>query len=332
MPDVYTQIVVIRDWWPLAGDEPNHPGLSKRRQKSHGPLQIAARLYGRGYGLISDKTAVKLPGTSEKQSSSFPSVIGISWSLSGSDQDLETSQVRVIPGLEQDLVLGDNREELYQSVHLTPPQTSQDCRLDTREDFANQGIIPKNQQSHDELKRLWNLSRTKTRTPSSHHEAAISEPEEHEPPTATSSEPLHECSSDITSNSGLDGNWILPFDGTPRRKDNSSPRSSYLDSLAAPSGQASWEMSTEASQVVSDTSRVHSPSSWSVIDATSAYTHQSTPEEMTEPAATYQSQQSDFEAHPGHQFWEWDVQRQLWRRRGRSGSDEKDWFTDIFSR
>ncbi|RSL62457.1 hypothetical protein CEP54_005714 [Fusarium duplospermum] len=44
-----------------------------------------------------------------------------------------------------------------------------------------------------------------------------------------------------------------------------------------------------------------------------------------------QVQTSDFDAHPGHKEWEWDKDRQRWKRRGRSGSEETDWFPESFA-
>ncbi|KAJ3523227.1 hypothetical protein NM208_g12531 [Fusarium decemcellulare] len=47
-----------------------------------------------------------------------------------------------------------------------------------------------------------------------------------------------------------------------------------------------------------------------------------------EDAVPIKNQLSDFEMHPGHKTWVWDVQRQRWRRRGRSGLEETDWFPE----
>ncbi|KAF7545442.1 hypothetical protein G7Z17_g9168 [Cylindrodendrum hubeiense] len=42
-----------------------------------------------------------------------------------------------------------------------------------------------------------------------------------------------------------------------------------------------------------------------------------------------QSQLSEFEDDPGHKVWEWDLERQRWRKRG--GTTEADWFPDFFA-
>ncbi|KAH7157825.1 hypothetical protein B0J13DRAFT_181824 [Dactylonectria estremocensis] len=42
-----------------------------------------------------------------------------------------------------------------------------------------------------------------------------------------------------------------------------------------------------------------------------------------------QSQKDDFDSHPGHKEWEWDVVRERWRRRG--GTTATDWFPHSFA-
>lgn len=44
-----------------------------------------------------------------------------------------------------------------------------------------------------------------------------------------------------------------------------------------------------------------------------------------------QGQTSDFDMHSGHKEWEWDKDRQRWKRRGRSGLEETDWFPESFA-
>ncbi|KAL2689945.1 hypothetical protein Neosp_004010 [[Neocosmospora] mangrovei] len=44
-----------------------------------------------------------------------------------------------------------------------------------------------------------------------------------------------------------------------------------------------------------------------------------------------QSQISDFDMHPGHKHWEWVKDRERWKRRGRSGQEEIDWFPESFA-
>ncbi|KAF4959348.1 hypothetical protein FGADI_1792 [Fusarium gaditjirri] len=337
MSDVFTQLVII-NCWPVSANDSNH---SKRRNKSQSPLQISAILYGRAYGLVSKNIAEKLLCTSEKHTSGFPSVVEISWALSGSDQELETSQVHVIPGLEQDLVLGDNPEELYQSVHLTPPAHSQGSKpeekasstscpeevlpfhFNTPEDFKSQGIIPKDQQSQETLKQLLARCRNRAQSPLPHHKTVASESERPKGPSKISTDSV--CGSfDIpSSTSDSDGKWIMPPNAKLHRERASSLQPSDTDSLADPGENIAWELSTEASQAPCHSFQFHG---WSLVDTASADTHPSTPEWVEDQNTTHESQNNDFATHPGHRFWEWDVERQLWRRKGQNGSDERDWF------
>ncbi|KAF5529978.1 hypothetical protein FMEXI_13816 [Fusarium mexicanum] len=337
MSDVFTQLVII-NCWPVSANDSN---LSKRRNKFQIPLQISAILYGRAYGLVSKNIAEKLLGPSEKHNSGLPSVVEISWALSGSEQDLETSQVHVIPGLEQDLVLGDNPKELYQSVHLTPPAHSQGSKpeeqgpttscpeetlpfqFNTWEDFKSQGIVPKNQQSQETLQQLLARCRARAQHPLPLHKTVASEPEQRKRLSRVSTDSL--CGSfDVSSNtSDLDGKWIMPANDKLHRERTSSLQPSDTDSLADPSENIAWELSTEASQVPSHSFQLHG---WSLVDTASADTHPSTPEWVEDQNTTHESQNDDFATHPGHRFWEWDVERQLWRRKGQDGLDERDWF------
>ncbi|QGI83220.1 unnamed protein product [Fusarium fujikuroi] len=337
MSDVFTQLVII-NCWPVSANDPN---LSKQRKKSQNPLQISAILYGRAYGLVSKNIAEKLLGTSEKHTSGLPSVVEISWALPGSEQDLETSQVHIIPGLEQDLVLGDNPEELYQSVHLPPPAQSQgpepegqgsstSCpektlpfQFNTWEDFKSQGIIPKNQQSQETLERLLARCCTRAQNPPPHLKPVASEPEQPEGLSKISTDSL--CGSfDISSNmSDSDGRWILPPNDKLHRERTCSLQPSDSASMVDAGENIAWELSTEASQVLSHSLQFQG---WSLVDTTSADTHPSTPELVEDQNTTHESQNDDFATHPGHQFWEWDVERQLWRRKGQDGSGERDWF------
>ena len=38
---------------------------------------------------------------------------------------------------------------------------------------------------------------------------------------------------------------------------------------------------------------------------------------------------SEFENHPGHKVWEWDVARQRWHKKG--GTTDTDWFPEKFA-
>ncbi|KAF9771207.1 hypothetical protein IL306_011173 [Fusarium sp. DS 682] len=259
-------------------------------------------------------------------------------------QGLETNQVHVVPGIEQDLVLGDNTEELYHSAHVTPPppisqdhqpeeQDTSSCsengptlQLNTREDFKSQGIIPKNQQSQDTLKHVLALCHTRAQSPLPKRRTAASEPEKATRLSEASTDFLHD-SRDISSNSDSDDNWNMPFNEKVHREKTSSLQPSNTDSLTDPTENIAWEVSTEASQAISHTFQFNSPAfGSSLVDTASADSHPSTPELVEEQNPTHESQNNDFATHPGHRFWEWDVERQLWRRKARNESDERDWF------
>ncbi|KAI8721926.1 hypothetical protein NCS52_00335200 [Fusarium sp. LHS14.1] len=99
----------------------------------------------------------------------------------------------------------------------------------------------------------------------------------------------------------------------------------------------------EAAQAKRGSSPGDSLGSWQLVGtaspiATTATTEDDGPaqanragsEERDDPSLT-QGQMSDFDKHPGHKVWEWDTDRQRWRRRGRTGSEESDWFPESFA-
>lgn len=96
--------------------------------------------------------------------------------------------------------------------------------------------------------------------------------------------------------------------------------------------------SIPAAQVMRDPSSGNSTGSWSVVEDPSP--KEATIEDdslaqagraETEEDDGYAPQVSDFDMHPGHKFWVWDKDRQRWRRRGRSGLEETDWFPESFA-
>ncbi|KAM0291190.1 hypothetical protein ACHAO9_004309 [Fusarium lateritium] len=298
------------------------PSTSKSDPKLNGSIvscHITAVSYGKGaFGFISNDIAKQMPGIYGKQSSNVPIVVGISWAFSGPEQheDLKTSQVQVLPDLEQDLVLGDSTEDLYQSVPSL--DKSFPLQLSTRQDFTNHGIMPMNQQSQDKLKYLMGLYSQKAQAPLLRPETSDSRPKEVERPFKAR-EYRHVSSMDTKSHASSDENWVMAFKGNASAQNSYSPPPVYLNSSDANSKQDTWEASTDAG---SRYSRPNSPTSgWSLVGGNKSIA----PEEVAEHRG---ETRSDFEMHPGHQFWEWDIQRQLWRRRGRSGLDEKDWFTE----
>jgi hypothetical protein len=327
-----TQTIIITSCWQLPA--------SKSESKQNGsivPCHIAAVSIGRGaIGFISNNIAKQMSSIYGKQSSNISPDMGISWAFPGSEQqeNLETSRVQVVPGLEQDLVLGDSTEELYQSVHLTPPKDSQDqassfsCldkdsthQLNSREDFARHGLVPVNQQSQDKLKYYMDLYSQKAQAPLLRPGTSDSRPTEVERPFEAG-ENLHVSAMDTTTHASSDENWVVAFKGSASGQDSYSPPPVYLNSSDANSKQDTWERSADA---VSRHSRPNSPTSgWSLVDGNTSIT----PEEKDENQEENAAGRSDFEMHPGHHFWEWDIQRQLWRRRGRNGLDDKDWFTE----
>ncbi|KAF4992201.1 hypothetical protein FGRMN_7332 [Fusarium graminum] len=322
------QAVIITRCWQFPAGKSN-----PKQNESLITCHIAAVLYGRGaIGFISNNIAKKLLGANRTQSSS---VVEISWAPSGFQQkeNLETSQVQVVPELQQDIVLGDSTEELLQSVHITSPQDqalSASCfdqnlshQFRTQQDFERHGIIPVNQQSQDKFRHLLNLYQQKS-SPSRLQDTSDSGPENVEKSLQYNSEILLSSASDATSHVSSDENWVITLGGGSRPS-MSSPRLTYLNSSAGTSKQDAWEVPTEA---LSSNSHPDSPTSgWSLVEG-----HRSTtPEEVGDNQEVNEHRLNGFEMHPSHQFWEWDSQRQQWRRRGRTGLDERDWFTDTLS-
>ncbi|KAL4724115.1 hypothetical protein ACLX1H_008724 [Fusarium chlamydosporum] len=218
-----SQIVIITHWGRL----PASKSLSRRRYKSHGTLRITAIVYGKGEnGLISNTLAEKLQIPDEKQAIKAPSVFWISWTFDGPGQNLETSEVHIVPELKQDLILGDNTDILYQSVHLSPPEARQ---LNTKEDFQKRGITTANEQSQDMLNYLLSLHRTKAQpnVPDSKNTESVSE-EIKRPPEASSAESSRSLTLDSMSSTGSDGEvWTMDFGDS--RQDLSFPRAPWLD-------------------------------------------------------------------------------------------------------
>lgn len=97
---------------------------------------------------------------------------------------------------------------------------------------------------------------------------------------------------------------------------------------------------TEAAQVLLGTSPGASTDTWTFVQASSprpmaeddspAQAGRAEPEEHGENVPIH-DQMSDFDMHPGHKIWVWEKDRQRWRRRGRSGLEETDWFPESFA-
>ncbi|KAG8671294.1 hypothetical protein FPOAC1_004538 [Fusarium poae] len=336
----HSTLAIITHWEPLAADQ----SLSKQQRESQGPVRIYAAVYGRGKnGLISNKLAERLRIVDDTQPTKVPPVVWISWTFEGSDENLETSQVHVVPGLQQDLVLGDDTDELWQSVHISPPEEPLPRELNSREDFERNGISTVNERSRAKLKYLISLYSPKTQPNIADPNIADSEPEEIQRPSEVSSESLHSSTLDSISNTGSGADcWVMDFGNSIQ--DASSPQVSYLDTPDQTCG-AYYNAAAHLDRTHSEprhkdydggcsgsgisplgsapcTLRSYSPiSNWSFIEKDSGA--------MGEQDV-HQCQHSDFETHPGHRFWIWDRQRQLWRRRGRGGLDERDWFTESF--
>ncbi|KAH6992164.1 hypothetical protein EDB82DRAFT_132573 [Fusarium venenatum] len=334
-----SNLAIITHWEPLTADQP----LLKQQRESHGPFRITTLVYGRGKnGLISNELAEKLRIVDNKQTTKVPPVVCISWTFEGPDQNLETSQVHIVPGLQQDLILGDDTDELYQSVHINRPEESLPCQLNTREDFEKHGILTADKRSENELKYLISLCGSKTQPDNTNTNIADSEPEDIQRPLEANFGSLPSVTPDSISNTGSDAdNYIMDFSnsiqnvsfpqfshsGTSDKQcgayynATAHPRRTHSQSgLKDHANNCGWESSLESTSCAS---QVDSPiSNWSFVE--------NEPGEMEDQEVIQQCQRSDFETHPGHRFWIWDRQRQLWRLRGRDGLDERDWFTELF--
>ncbi|KAJ4139963.1 hypothetical protein NW768_001313 [Fusarium equiseti] len=285
------KLVIITHWEPT-GDHLS----AKRQHEPHTQVHIAALVYGHGeHGLISNKLAQRLLGTNEKQTTEFPPVVSISWTFDGPDQNLETSQVHIVPELEQDLVLGDNTNDLYESVHLSPPEAPLPYQLNTRGDFEKHGILPVNKTSEDKFRHLINLHRPKAQSRISDSEDMTTELVEIERLSLGS--PVCSYSDSIGGSGGACYNAAAHL------------RRTHIETASW-----GWETVSIASQASS------SVSNWSLVGEDFG--------ETWNQEVTQRYRPNDFQAHPGHRFWVWDRQRQLWRRRGRSGLDERDWFIE----
>ncbi|RSL63153.1 hypothetical protein CEP51_013360 [Fusarium floridanum] len=99
--------------------------------------------------------------------------------------------------------------------------------------------------------------------------------------------------------------------------------------------------STEAAQVLRGSSPGASTETWTFVKSSSPQpmTDDASPPPLADRAELVelvelspgQDQMSDFDMHPGHKVWVWDKDRQRWRRRGRSGLEETDWFPESFA-
>ncbi|KAF5018494.1 hypothetical protein F66182_9522 [Fusarium sp. NRRL 66182] len=163
----------------------------------------------------------------------------------------------------------------------------------------------------------------------SYNNTADSELEEIENPIKASFESLHSSTFDDAFDAGSECSWsaISSESGSCHIVPIRQPF--YLDSSNSVSVYDACEAFTQASQAGS------SAYEWSLVGDHATQARQQDAQgalcgEQRE-YMTNNSQLSDFETHPGHRYWIWDTQRERWRRRGRSGLDEMDWFPETFS-
>ncbi|KAM5346685.1 hypothetical protein ACJ41O_009690 [Fusarium nematophilum] len=133
--------------------------------------------------------------------------------------------------------------------------------------------------------------------------------------------------------SDLDCTWsAVSSERAPyaRFPEPASPRSPSQASEQTYAGE-----STRARQSVASASREDSSnSSWFVLGNSprNSAIENASPRAPSEEAFWEEQgpspSQTDFEMHPGHKFWVWDGERERWRRRGRSGLEERDWFPE----
>lgn len=114
----------------------------------------------------------------------------------------------------------------------------------------------------------------------------------------------------------------------------------FLSGIGRAYTEGTYNTPMQAAQLTRGSSPGDSLHSWQLIENAS----QQDLTEEDDPFQTYwaevedqeempsdQGQISDFEMHPGHKIWEWDQDRQQWKRRGRSGLEETDWFPGSFA-
>lgn len=147
-----------------------------------------------------------------------------------------------------------------------------------------------------------------------------------------------ETESSVSSESDVDD---LVYEGSTTSSEmswgrNVHQRPSFLSGISHTYTENVCTPSVQSTQVT----RESSPGSWQFVENPSpqpmievdspALVGGTETEEYGNPSLD-QGHTSDFDAHPGHKEWEWDKDRQRWKRRGRSGLEETDWFPESFA-
>ncbi|KAF5008300.1 hypothetical protein FDECE_5419 [Fusarium decemcellulare] len=161
--------------------------------------------------------------------------------------------------------------------------------------------------------------------------------------------PLDECSGLVDSHlhaEEVEGSVSSRFDNdldcawsaaaSEEAFDMALPQAIPLRHSAQADSEGSSKVPSQAVQVTPGSSPEDSTSSWQLVRGASEEAAEGKDGSMKNPptetwegggsSVSSQSQQSEFEAHPGHKIWVWDVDKQRWRRRGQSGLEETDWF------
>ncbi|KAJ4133334.1 hypothetical protein NW754_016143 [Fusarium falciforme] len=114
----------------------------------------------------------------------------------------------------------------------------------------------------------------------------------------------------------------------------------FLHGIDRACTEGTYNTPMQAAQVTRGSSPGGTLHSWQLVENASqqGLTEENDPSqtywaetEQQEEIPSDQGQMSDFEMHPGHKVWEWDKDRQQWKRRGRSGQEETDWFPESFA-
>ncbi|KAF4978666.1 hypothetical protein FZEAL_4984 [Fusarium zealandicum] len=347
------------DVWPLSEGDGNWKCNAKSHYKPSNPLRAKACFQRQeDNGVISSKIIEGLLGPQRHRYSDCPPFVGISWSVSSSHHKLEVSHLQVVSGLKHDLIITNGcgqwsslhqprqspsplsfiNSEFDKSIRGEPANDK--MAEDSPEDIhikdrladhgyvrslaASMGIILANPQSVDSFASLLRQIQHKTADSGMIADASILQPGS-SAPSLTSGRTESSASASNSSihgsrldECGINYDWCM----ASSRKIPFVPFQEYRFSYSPEHVSAQHPGALELeSQITPTISPGGSRTSLEREDDTVM-------EDEEEECVPEQSQPSDFMMHPGHKIWVWDIQRQRWRRRGRSGLEETDWFPE----